>query len=353
MVRQLRGKIIVVFLIGSLFVATPTPKAWAIFGSTSSIINAWDTVRTSLQSAWQAAKQYNWIIQDLQSADRTLVAMEDMYYMVQAFSYLHDNGGILGAVNYMSQATSMVSGIASLGLSSYQSIAQSSMGGALGMSAMSPQDYSDYLGNLAQLGSVTGSLAQSANTLSMISNENSGVPFLEVVNGAQLGVQAALTTTSAIDNLHSYLAQRDQEKKLYEQATKIEKEQRFMSQQPQLLTVPCDNMAATVTVYTTDGGLEQNGTLCTTVGAPGLNVITSTGTGINQSIANYNQQVCTKSLPSIVASGQPAPNCYQPPPVPVWNGPNTGTGVTPSLGLTAPPASLSPPVLTFGGGMAP
>lgn len=348
MVRQLRGKIIVVFLIGSLFVATPTPKAWAIFGSTSSIINAWDSLRTALQSAWQSAKQYDWVIQDLQSADRTLVAMEDMYYMVQAFSYLHDNGGILGAVNYMSQATSMATGMAQLGLSAYQDTTSSF---APSM-AMSPQNYSNALGDLSIISSTSGALASSAQTLSMISNENSGVPFLEVVNGAQLGVQAALTTTQAVDNLQSFMAQREQEKTLHDQALRISAEENYLTRQPQLLTVPCDNMPAYATTFATSSEIAANGTICTTLGAPGLNPIVTTGTGINRSIAIADQQMCEQSIPNIVKSGQSPPNCTPPMPTPSFNPENPSVGGGQSLGFSAPTIGLNPtiPSYSFGGG---
>lgn len=287
---------------------------------------------------WRAIKMG---IQELQAADRTLVAMEDMYYMVEAFTYLHDNGGILGAVSYMSQATSLAAGMASQGLSAYQTVT----GSFAPSYSMSPTDYASALGNMAMFSSMTGALANSANTLGMISSENSGVPFLEVVNGAQLGVQAALTTTQAIDNWHQYQLQKDQQAALQAQAEKVAAEQKFMSQSPQFYTVPCDNMAASVTVFTTSP-LSTNGTLCTTVGAPGLNVITATGTGINKTIASQNQAQCISSMASVVAAGQPAPNCSPAAPSPVWNGPNPNRGGGSQYGEISTPYS-------FGGGLTP
>ena len=311
--------------------------------TSSGAIAAVQAARSNGGTWWQIWAKIQKVLQEMQAADRTLVSLEDMYYMIQAFKYLHDNGGVLGALNYMSTATSMVSGLASEGLSAYQDTT-SSFAPAY---AMSPQDYEGVLSDLALVSSTSGALAQSAQTLSMISNENSGVPFLEVVNGAQLGVQAAITTTQAVDNLAQFMAQRQQQKAMNAQAARVEAEQKYLSGMPQVYTVPCDNMAATVTIISTDTQLASNGTSCSTYGAPGANYVTSTGTGINQAIANANQQQCIQSVSSIVMSGGAPPNCSPSIPITQWNAPNPGLGGGGSYGVQGPTFNLTNSAASF------
>lgn len=333
--KKITNSFFVVFFLFVFFVEQPTTVAFAFFGSTSATIDLWDTLRTSLQSAWHSAdttlKQYQWVITDLQSTDRTLVALQDMYYMLQAFRYLHDNGGFLGAMNYMSQATSMATGMAGLGMTAYQGIAST---GALGPgAAISPQDYAADLNNMAVASSTFGQIASSAQTFSMIGNENSGVPFLEVVNGAQLGVSATLGVGNAILNLHSYMAQKDQQEAMQTKLQQIRREQSRNALAPQTMTVACLNRPAYISMAATSRFI--TGVQCSQQGAPQIvyGPPRSTGTGIAKNIQTINQNAILNSAAANAAAGVPPASLPPPPP--------TFTPPQPAIGSPSPTVGLS------------
>ena len=283
--------------------------------------------RAAGNTVWQWWQKIKSIMSELQAADRTLVTLEDMYYMIQAFAYLHDNGGILGALSMVSEGASMASGIAAQGLSFYQGLAASS-GGSL--YTLSPQQYSDAIGGIAQFGAMSGALSSSAQTLSMISNENSGVPFLEVVNGAQLGVQAALTTTSAVNNLGTWFETKDQMATFEAMKSNVEATQQKESSAPLEMTVPCLNRPAYISTYQTNRFV--NGQVCETVRAPSIVVPKGpVNSGLNQQQQQYTQNVCLQSQASIQMGGQTPPNCNIPPPpqnppIPISGGPPATVG---------------------------
>lgn len=255
-----------------------------------------------VEDAWNNPQTY---IRTLNSTDQTLNSMQDMYYMIQAFKYLHDSGGIMGAVNYLSQATSMATGMASMGLSSYQGLANAGFGG---LTAMSNSDYMDYMNGLSLASSTSGSLASAANSAGMIGQENSGVPFLEVVNGSQLGVQAALTTTQAVANIQNYRSQKDQLKTEAAVARSVHNTQTIALTVPQKMTTPCLNRPVFVAPSMTAS--LNSGTPCDTVTAPA--VIKQTGpigTGLTQQANAAALSKCINSMPQNAQAGNPV-NCH-------------------------------------------
>ena len=277
-------------------------------------------------------------LQEAQAVDRTLVSMEDLYYMIQAFQYLHDNGGILGAIQVVSEGTSMASGVLSSGMDLYQSGVQAFVPNASQGKYLIPADtYAAINGWSNAVSGLAGGLGQSAQALSMLSNENSGVPFLEVVNGAQMGVQASIIGAQAINNFAAYGMQRDQQAATEQQIEWQHEADRIQSQLVQAMNTPCRNMP----VYF-DPALETATALatCATMSPPPYldqSFTEITGTGRQQAVANAQYQSCLNNNLSLVQGHLPAAACIPPPSE--YTPPTLNTNPTlptPSMGVITP-----------------
>ena len=269
------------------------------------------------------------------AVQQNLMLAEEFYQYMKSFAYMKASPGLFGAVSYIGNMTSAMSGMAQQGLAAYQ---QSANAFGAGSYALTPAEYNNMAGTLGLAATTAGSLSSMSSTLSMLNMQNGGSPGLALINGSAMVTQAALTGTQATMNILSYYNNRDFQKQLQNQGAITYEQQKATAMRPAHIPIPCRNIPAYLPLsgpFGTVGGgggsaaLNTPESTCNTVGV-GTNVdfSTSSGMGVNQAMQQYNQKQVNTAISQGAPVTLPTPPPVNLPAVPGGGAPPPQVGVT-------------------------
>lgn len=94
------------------------------------------------------------------AAQQDLMLAEEFYQYMKSFAYMKASPGLFGAVSYIGNMTSAMSGMAQQGLYTYQ---QSANDFGAGSYALTPAEYNNMAGTLSLAATTSGSLSSIFN----------------------------------------------------------------------------------------------------------------------------------------------------------------------------------------------
>ena len=273
-------KAVAVVVLAVSVVCLSIRPAHAFFGSSAGLLSMIDS-NTAISSVANTMSK-------LQAIEQTIIQTQQMIYEIESLKYMFANANsFAGILQDTASIGSMAAGLAAGGIEAYQGLAS-----AYNLPALSPADYNGYLGAAAQGSNLLGSLSMSAGQISSLGQVANGMTGTALLNGASTITQAALTTTGAVMNLQSYLAQKDAMKRQEAMIKKVAFQQKLASNSIQYATVPCLNRSATVTVLVQAQSSSQ-GVMCTRTQIPRPLIVTNpVSSGINAQLRNAYEMQC-------------------------------------------------------------